>query len=125
MIALHPQSCGCYDCTPGFPATATRVRPDATGRRSLPIKLSGQPQPGKAAHNAKPPAAEYGWLTPLRKSKGDSKLWFFRCRCGNEMLRAVGEVRRMTREGKVCKCKDCAIKAKVAGAKSVARGVAP
>ncbi len=28
MTALHPITCGCYDCTPGFPATMTRVRRD-------------------------------------------------------------------------------------------------
>ena len=25
MTAIHPTTCGCYDCTPGFPATMTRV----------------------------------------------------------------------------------------------------
>jgi hypothetical protein len=82
----------------GFPA------PDAGRVRSLPIALSGTPQPGKASRNAKPVAAEYGWLTPLRKSKGDPALWFFRCRCGKEFVRLLGGVRRDEREGRVAKC---------------------
>lgn len=82
----------------GYPAKPTRLYRDS-------VALSGQQQPGKPSRNAKPVAAEYGWLTPLRKSKGDPTLWFFRCRCGSELLRRIGEVRRVEREGKVAKCK--------------------
>jgi hypothetical protein len=49
-------------------------------------------------------AAEYGWLTPLRQCKGDTSQWFFRCRCGVEIMRALGHVRRQVRDGKVPKC---------------------
>ena len=72
--------------------------------RDLPVSLSGAPQLGARAHNAKPVAAEYGWLTPLRQCKGDTAQWFFRCRCGAEILRALGQVRRQVRAGKVPKC---------------------
>jgi hypothetical protein len=91
-----------YDQAPGFPAETTRVK----RRRSVPTALSGQ-SPGMPAHNAKPVAAEYGWLTPLRKSKGDPRLWFWRCRCGAEITREIGHVRRCDRLGKVSRCKTC------------------
>jgi hypothetical protein len=87
----------------GYPAEPTRVY----RTRSVPTALSGQSQPGKPSHNAKPVAAEYGWLTPLRKSKGDPALWFFRCRCGKELMRLIGGVRRDQREGRTAKCKGC------------------
>jgi hypothetical protein len=86
----------------GWPQAAPQVR-------ALPVALSGTPQAGRASHNAKPVAAEYGWLTPLRKSNGDPTLWFFRCRCGAEIQRLLGGVRRDVRGGKTPKCgKGCA-----------------
>ena len=98
----------------GWPQAALPVESEPTAApsyrgRSLPVALSGTPQAGKASHNAKPVAAEYGWLTPLRKSKGDPTLWFFRCRCGAELMRLMGGVRRDVRDGKTPKCgKGCA-----------------
>jgi hypothetical protein len=89
-----------FDDAPGFPVT----EPPRLYRDSAAIS-GGRHKPGKPSHNAKPVAAEYGWLTPLRKSKGDPALWFFRCRCGGEVLRLIGGVRRVEREGGVAKCK--------------------
>ncbi len=63
---------------------------------------------GRPAHNASPVAAEYGWVTPIRKSVGDPRLWFFRCRCGSEFLRELNNVRACQNRGGVAKCgKDC------------------
>lgn len=92
-----------------FPEAA-ELKPSQPGkRRALPVNMSGQQEPGRPSRNAKAVAAEYGWLTPLRKSKGDPSLWFFRCRCGTEVQRLLSGVRRLEKEGKVAKCsaKDC------------------
>ncbi len=62
------------------------------------------PRVGKPAHNAKPVEAEYGWLTPIRKSVGDPRLWFFRCRCGKEVLRELGNARWGVANGATPKC---------------------
>ena len=63
---------------------------------------------GKPAHNAKPVAAEYGWLTPVRKSAGDPRLWFFLCRCGTTVQRELNNIRGIVNRGNVPKCsKDC------------------
>jgi hypothetical protein len=41
MTALHPKSCCCYDCTPGFPASPGRVYQDsATLMPRLPRMVS-------------------------------------------------------------------------------------
>ncbi len=68
------------------------------------VILGGQTQPGQPAHNAKPVAPEYGWLTPLRKSAGDVRLWSFRCRCGAVFYREIGQVRRNEKNGVLNKC---------------------
>lgn len=98
MTEVHPLCCDCSVCLPGFPAKPTRLY-----RESAAV-AGGRHKPGKASHNAKPVAAEYGWLTPLRKSSGDPTLWFFRCRCGTEIQRLLGGVRRDVRGGKTPKC---------------------
>lgn len=83
----------------GWPAETARTR-------SVPTALSGQPQYGKPAHNAKPPTGEIGWLTPVRKSKGDPSTWFWRCRCGDDkVLKRVNDVRSSARRGHTPKCK--------------------
>ncbi len=64
---------------------------------------------GKPAKNAKPVAAEYGWLSPVRKSVGDPRVWFFRCRCGTQVLKELNNVRAVVNNGNVPKCsKECA-----------------
>lgn len=87
---------------PGCSAPAPRVR-------SLPVHLAGTPLPGKPSHNAKALVGEYGWLTPIRKSKGDPQTWFWRCRCGDEtVLKRAVDVRSSVARGRTPACKSCA-----------------
>lgn len=58
------------------------------------------------------PDGEQGWLTPLRPSVSDRRFWFFRCRCGEQVLRQATGIRRVVREGGVPKCDACNQKAK-------------
>lgn len=87
---------------PGWPAEPTRVR-------SVPTALSGTPQAGRPARNAKAPVGELGWLTPVRPSKSGGGMWLWRCRCGDAtVLKHARDTRAAVRRGQTPKCKrDC------------------